>query len=51
MLSLREALDHNSPGEEGHGLDRVDAVKNPQDSITAPKAISKEHFIADSTRV
>lgn len=36
ILSLREILDHKAPGEEGHGLDRINAIKSLQDSIIAP---------------
>ncbi|KAK9771643.1 putative Conserved oligomeric Golgi complex subunit 5 [Seiridium cardinale] len=36
ILSLREVLDHKAPGEEGYGLDRINAVKSLQDSIVAP---------------
>ncbi|KAK6087055.1 oligomeric Golgi complex subunit 5 [Seiridium cupressi] len=36
VLSLREVLDHKAPGEEGHGLDRINAIKSLQDSIVAP---------------
>ncbi|PHH71164.1 hypothetical protein CDD83_5262 [Cordyceps sp. RAO-2017] len=36
MLSLREVLDSKAPGEEGHGLDRVDAVRALQESVVAP---------------
>ncbi|KAI1865722.1 hypothetical protein JX265_008045 [Neoarthrinium moseri] len=36
ILSLREILDHKEPGEEGHGLDRVNAIKSLQDSVIAP---------------
>lgn len=36
ILSLREVLDNQAPGEEGHGLERINAVKSLQDSIIAP---------------
>lgn len=36
ILSLREILDHKAPGEEGHGLDKINAIKGLQDSIVAP---------------
>ncbi|KAI5460287.1 Golgi transport complex subunit 5-domain-containing protein [Mariannaea sp. PMI_226] len=36
ILSLREVLDRKAPGEEGHGLNRVDAVRSLQDTITTP---------------
>jgi hypothetical protein len=36
ILSLREVLDHKAPGEEGHGLDKINAIKSLQDSIIAP---------------
>ncbi|KZZ90864.1 golgi transport complex component Cog5 [Moelleriella libera RCEF 2490] len=36
ILSLREVLDSKDPGEEGHGLSRVDAIRTLQDSVTNP---------------
>jgi hypothetical protein len=36
ILSLREVLEKKAPGEEGYGLDRVNAIKSLQDSIVAP---------------
>ncbi|KAI1385550.1 oligomeric Golgi complex subunit 5 [Hypoxylon trugodes] len=36
LLSLREVLDKKAPGEEGHGLDRVNAIKSLQDSVITP---------------
>ncbi|KAK8139041.1 hypothetical protein PG984_002421 [Apiospora sp. TS-2023a] len=36
LLSLRETLERKAPGEEGHGLERVNAIKSLQDSIIAP---------------
>jgi hypothetical protein len=36
ILSLREVLDKKEPGEEGHGLNRVDAVRSLQDIIINP---------------
>lgn len=36
ILSLREVLDRRAPGEEGHGLDKVDAVRSLQDAVVAP---------------
>lgn len=36
VISLREILDRKAPGEEGHGLNRVDAVRSLQDTVTTP---------------
>ncbi|KAK1579248.1 Golgi transport complex subunit 5-domain-containing protein [Colletotrichum navitas] len=36
ILSLREILDNAAPGEEGHGLARVDAVRTLRDTVVAP---------------
>ncbi|OAQ82665.1 conserved oligomeric golgi complex subunit 5 [Purpureocillium lilacinum] len=36
ILSLREVLDAKAPGEEGHGLNRVDAIRALQDSVITP---------------
>ncbi|KAH7122896.1 Golgi transport complex subunit 5-domain-containing protein [Dactylonectria macrodidyma] len=36
IVSLREILDRKAPGEEGHGLGRVDAIRSLQDTVTAP---------------
>ena len=36
ILSLREILDKKAPGEEGHGLNRVDAVRSLQDTVVNP---------------
>ncbi|CAK7207543.1 Conserved oligomeric Golgi complex subunit [Sporothrix eucalyptigena] len=36
ILSLREVLQQNSPGEEGHGLDRIDAIRALQDTVVTP---------------
>lgn len=36
LLSLRELLEHKASGEEGAGLDRVDAVRALQDVVTGP---------------
>ncbi|KAL2751879.1 hypothetical protein ACRALDRAFT_1066348 [Sodiomyces alcalophilus JCM 7366] len=36
ILSLREILDATAPGEEGHGLDRVDAIRSLKEGVTAP---------------
>ncbi|EOO00535.1 putative golgi transport complex component cog5 protein [Phaeoacremonium minimum UCRPA7] len=36
ILSLREYFEAKAPGEEGHGLDRVDTVRTLQDSIVLP---------------
>lgn len=36
LLSLREILDKKTPGEEGHGLDKVNAIKSLQESIIGP---------------
>ncbi|KAI0015585.1 Golgi transport complex subunit 5-domain-containing protein [Xylariomycetidae sp. FL0641] len=36
ILSLREILERRAPGEEGHGLDKVNAIRTLQESIIAP---------------
>ncbi|OTA55813.1 hypothetical protein K449DRAFT_438372 [Hypoxylon sp. EC38] len=36
LLSLREILDKKAPGEEGYGLDRVNAIRSLQDSVIGP---------------
>ncbi|KOS23361.1 Conserved oligomeric Golgi complex subunit 5 [Escovopsis weberi] len=36
ILSLREMLDSKAPGEEGHGLDRVDAIRSLQTCAVSP---------------
>ncbi|KAI1137716.1 oligomeric Golgi complex subunit 5 [Hypoxylon sp. FL0543] len=36
LLSLREILDKKAPGEEGHGLDRVNAIRSLQEYVIAP---------------
>ncbi|KAI1504013.1 Golgi transport complex subunit 5-domain-containing protein [Biscogniauxia marginata] len=36
ILSLREVLDKKAPGEEGHGLERVNVIKNLQDTVAGP---------------
>lgn len=36
ILSLREILDSRAPGEEGHGLQKVDAIRGLQDSVISP---------------
>ncbi|KAK1245625.1 hypothetical protein MKX07_004694 [Trichoderma sp. CBMAI-0711] len=36
ILSLREVLDSRAPGEEGHGLDKLDAIKALQDTVIVP---------------
>ncbi|KAF5004886.1 hypothetical protein FDECE_8629 [Fusarium decemcellulare] len=36
ILSLREVLDRKAPGEEGFGLNRVDAVRSLQDTVITP---------------
>lgn len=36
LLSLREILEHKGHGEEGQGIDRVDAVRALQDTVTSP---------------
>lgn len=33
ILSLREVLDSKAPGEEGHGLDKLNAIKGLQDTV------------------
>ncbi|KAL6877157.1 Golgi transport complex subunit 5 domain-containing protein [Trichoderma novae-zelandiae] len=36
ILSLREVLDSKAPGEEGHGLDKLNAIKALQDTVIVP---------------
>ncbi|KJZ73434.1 hypothetical protein HIM_07228 [Hirsutella minnesotensis 3608] len=36
ILSIREVLDSKAPGEEGHGLERVDAIKSLQETVLSP---------------
>lgn len=36
ILSLREILESRAPGEEGHGLHRVDAIRTLQDQVVNP---------------
>ncbi|KFA72131.1 hypothetical protein S40288_08428 [Stachybotrys chartarum IBT 40288] len=36
ILSLREILESRAPGEEGHGLQRVDAIRTLQDQVVNP---------------
>ena len=36
VLSLRDVMDSMAPGEEGHGLSNVDAVKSLQDTVINP---------------
>ena len=36
VLSLREMWDHTGPGEEGHGLDGVDAIRALRERVTGP---------------
>ncbi|EGR48168.1 intra-Golgi transport complex, subunit 5 [Trichoderma reesei QM6a] len=36
ILSLREVLDSRAPGEEGHGLDKLDAIKALHDTVIVP---------------
>lgn len=36
VLSLREILDRNEPGEEGFGLEKVDAIRSLREAVTAP---------------
>lgn len=36
ILSLREVLDSKAPGEEGHGLDKVHAIRALLDSVITP---------------
>lgn len=36
VLSLREMLDSKAPGEEGHGLRKVDAIRGLQDGVITP---------------
>ncbi|KAI1660403.1 oligomeric Golgi complex subunit 5 [Daldinia decipiens] len=36
ILSLREILDKKAPGEEGYGLDKVNAIKSLRDNVVGP---------------
>lgn len=36
ILSLREVLDHNKPGEEGFGLQKVDAIRSLRETVINP---------------
>ncbi|KAI0391541.1 Golgi transport complex subunit 5-domain-containing protein [Xylariaceae sp. FL0594] len=36
ILSLREVTDNRAPGEEGHGLERVEAMRSLLDNVIAP---------------
>ncbi|KAI1346039.1 golgi transport complex component Cog5 [Xylaria sp. FL0043] len=36
ILSLREITEKSGPGEEGHGLDKVDAIKGLQNQVVGP---------------
>ncbi|KAK7757369.1 Conserved oligomeric Golgi complex subunit [Diatrype stigma] len=36
IVSLREILDRRAPGEEGHGLERVHAIRTLQDGVVGP---------------
>ncbi|PTB37917.1 uncharacterized protein TrAFT101_005211 [Trichoderma asperellum] len=36
ILSLREVLDSKAPGEEGHGLEKLNAIKSLRDAIIIP---------------
>ncbi|TDZ15725.1 Conserved oligomeric Golgi complex subunit 5 [Colletotrichum orbiculare MAFF 240422] len=36
ILSLREVLNHTAPGEEGHGLNKVDAIRALVDNVITP---------------
>ncbi|KAJ1325941.1 Golgi transport complex [Microdochium nivale] len=36
IVSLREVLDRSAPGEEGHGLERVAAIRALRDGVVAP---------------
>ncbi|KAI1817665.1 Golgi transport complex subunit 5-domain-containing protein [Poronia punctata] len=36
LLSLREITDKKAPGEEGHGLDNVEAMRSLQDNVIGP---------------
>ena len=58
VLSLREILEKKAPGEEGHGLNRVDAVRSLQDTVINPiersvresaERIIREFSITNST--
>jgi len=37
VLALREILDQKGPGEEGQGLDKVDAIRSLRGSVLMPK--------------
>jgi hypothetical protein len=36
ILSLREVVERRAPGEEGHGLERVDAIRSLHEVVLAP---------------
>ncbi|CAJ2509155.1 Uu.00g141810.m01.CDS01 [Anthostomella pinea] len=36
LISLREILEYRAPDEEGHGLEKVDAIGSLQDTVIAP---------------
>ncbi len=36
ILSLREIVQQKAPGQEGHGLDKVEAIRTLQDTVVAP---------------
>ncbi|KAI0475344.1 Golgi transport complex subunit 5-domain-containing protein [Xylariaceae sp. FL0804] len=36
IMSLREVMEKRAPGEEGHGLEKVDAIRSLQDIVMAP---------------
>lgn len=36
ILSLREVIDSKATGEEGHGLQKVDAIRSLQDTVITP---------------
>ncbi|KAI1339696.1 Golgi transport complex subunit 5-domain-containing protein [Xylariaceae sp. FL0016] len=36
IMSLREILERRAPGEEGHGLEKVDVIRTLQESIIGP---------------
>jgi hypothetical protein len=36
ILLLREVIERNKPGEEGHGLDKVDVIRSLREAVIAP---------------
>ncbi|KAI2627856.1 oligomeric Golgi complex subunit 5 [Hypoxylon sp. NC1633] len=50
LISLREILDRKAPGEEGYGLDRVNAIKSLQETIITPIERSVRNISEQITR-